>query len=57
MTLTPPIATLIFVAASLAGYNFRRAWQKDAPRWQLWMYGVTAAVGLIILGVIPMANG
>ncbi len=57
MTLTPLIATLIFVAASLSGYNYRRTWQREGPRWQLWMYGLIAAIGLLILGVVPMAEG
>lgn len=57
MTLTPAIATLIFVIASLAGYNYRRTWVREGPRWQLWLYGVVAATGLVILGVVPMANG
>ena len=56
MTLSPLIATLIFVTASLAGYNYRRVWQREGPRWQLWLYGLVAAAGLVMLGTVPMAE-
>lgn len=56
MTLTPLIATSVFVIACLAGYNFRRTWASEGPRWQLWLYGTVAGIGLIILGTVPMVG-
>nr|WP_106609311.1 hypothetical protein [Shimia abyssi] len=57
LTLTPLIATTIFVAACLMGYQYRRVWKSEGPRWQLWIYGVLAASGLLVLGFIPLATG
>lgn len=53
-TLTPLWATLIFVAACLSGYRYRHVWKAEGPRWQLWLFGVLAALGLGILGFVPM---
>lgn len=55
--LTPVTATLIFTAACLAGYAYRRTWKNEGPRWKLWAYGVIAAFGLLTLSFVPMANG
>ncbi|SFR12591.1 hypothetical protein [Poseidonocella sedimentorum] len=54
LTLTPLIATLLFVLACLAGHRYRRVWKAEGPRWQLWLYGVVAAVCLMILGFVPL---
>ncbi|MCA0918741.1 hypothetical protein LCM32_00070 [Pseudooceanicola nanhaiensis] len=53
-TITPAIATIIFVIACLAGYSYRRVWKTEGPRWQLWLYGVIAAAGLLSLAFFPM---
>ena len=53
--LTPALATVLFVAVCLAGVRYRRAWKTEAARWQLWLYGGIAAVGLLILGFVPLA--
>ena len=55
LTLTPPIATAIFVAAVVAGYGYRRVWKAEGPAWKLWIYGVIAGGCLLILGFVPMA--
>ncbi|MCV6592772.1 MAG: hypothetical protein OIF48_07465 [Silicimonas sp.] len=55
LTLTPALATAIFVAACLAGVQYRRVWKAEGPRWQLWLYGALAALGLTILGFVPLA--
>lgn len=54
VTLSPLIATVIFVAACLAGHHYRRVWKAEGPRWQLWVFGLLAAAGLAILGFVPM---
>lgn len=56
ITLTPLIATVIFVLACLFGYQYRRVWKAEGPRWQLWLYGALAAAGLLILGFVPLAT-
>ena len=53
-TLTPAIATVIFVLACLSGYQYRRVWKNEGPKWQLWVYGLLAAGGLLILGFKPL---
>ncbi|MEE2944840.1 hypothetical protein [Cognatishimia activa] len=54
--LTPLFATILFVAACLAGYKYRRVWKAEGPRWQLWVFGLFAGVVLLFLGLVPMAE-
>ncbi|MCI5097224.1 MAG: hypothetical protein MRY77_12990 [Rhodobacteraceae bacterium] len=55
--LTPATATVIFVAAVFCGYQYRRVWKAEGPRWQLWLFGAAAAAGLLVLGFLPMKAG
>jgi hypothetical protein len=55
-TLTPFVATSLFVVACLSGYQYRRVWKSEGPRWQLWLFGIVAAVLLLLLGLVPMAE-
>ncbi|MEM7438334.1 MAG: hypothetical protein AAF393_01955 [Pseudomonadota bacterium] len=55
--LKPLAATLIFVVAILAGYSYRRVWKNEGPRWQLWVFGVVAAVCLLTVGFTPVKTG
>ncbi|MEO0484755.1 MAG: hypothetical protein AAF092_02450 [Pseudomonadota bacterium] len=57
MTLSPLVATMIFVTACLAGMRYRSVWKAEGPRWQLWVYGVTAAVCLLTVGFLPVEAG
>jgi hypothetical protein len=54
LTLSPLIATVIFVLACLSGIQYRRVWKAEGPRWQLWLFGVLAALGLLIVGFVPL---
>lgn len=54
--LTPTSATIIFTLGCLAGYRYRAVWKAEGPRWQLWLFGVVAAVALLTLGFVPMAE-
>lgn len=53
-TLTPTIATIIFVLSCFAGYQYRRIWKAEGPAWQLWIFGSLAAAGLAVLGFVPL---
>ena len=55
MTLTPLVATLIFLVACLAGYRYRRVWKAEGPAWQLWASGLIAGGALLVLAFVPMA--
>ncbi|MEM7520563.1 MAG: hypothetical protein AAF307_05945 [Pseudomonadota bacterium] len=55
LLLTPTLATSIFVLSCLAGYQYRRVWKNEGPTWQLWLFGVVAAVGLATLAFTPLA--
>ena len=55
LTLTPSVATVIFVAACLCGYQYRRVWKAEGPTWQLWLFGSLAAAGLMVLGFVPLS--
>lgn len=58
LTLTPGFATVIFVAACLCGMRYRTVWKAEGPRWQLWLFGAGAGIGLMVLGFIPLTiNG
>ncbi|MEM8580596.1 MAG: hypothetical protein AAGA38_05515 [Pseudomonadota bacterium] len=53
-SLSPLTATLIFVAAVMAGYSYRRVWKASGPHWQLWFFGLVAATCLLVVGFIPV---
>ncbi|MBU2963622.1 hypothetical protein KO516_22895 [Citreicella sp. C3M06] len=55
LALTPFSATTLFIAACIAGMQYRRAWKAEGPRWQLWLYGLIAAGALLTLGFLPMS--
>ena len=57
LTLSPMLATAIFVAAILAGHRYRKVWKTDGPRWQLWVFGMLAATGLVVLAFVPLDLG
>ncbi|MEO1795509.1 MAG: hypothetical protein AAFR53_00645 [Pseudomonadota bacterium] len=56
IALTPPLATAIFVAACLSGMRYRSVWKAEGPRWQLWMYGLGAALCLGTVAFVPLAT-
>ena len=51
-TLSPMLATGIFVVSCLCGHRYRKVWKADGPNWQLWMFGGLAAMGLLVLGFV-----
>ncbi|MGB0697525.1 MAG: hypothetical protein ACPGOY_17870 [Rhodospirillaceae bacterium] len=55
-SLTPEVATVMFAAACFCGFQYRRVWKADGPRWKLWVYGSLAAAGLLTLGFVPLAG-
>lgn len=54
LVLSPMLATVIFSIACLCGHRYRKVWKADGPHWQLWMFGVLAALGLLVLGFVPL---
>lgn len=56
LTLSSPVATVIFVLACICGYQYRRVWRAEGPRYLLWAYGVLAAAGLLVLGFVPLST-
>ncbi|MEG3660915.1 hypothetical protein [Celeribacter halophilus] len=56
LSLTPVTATILFVIACLAGYRYRSVWKAEGPRAQLWIYGLIAAVILLVLGFVPVTR-
>ena len=54
VTLTPFTATGIFILSCLCGHWYRRVWKAEGPLWQLWLFGLLAALGLITLGFVPL---
>ncbi len=54
IVLTPPIATLILVVTCLAGFQYRRVWKAEGPRYQYWVFGILAATGILVLGFVPL---
>ncbi|GGG63170.1 hypothetical protein GCM10011415_06950 [Salipiger pallidus] len=57
LSLTPLFATILFVLSCLSGYQYRRVWKQEGPRWQLWLFGAFAAAGLAVLGFVPLDAG
>ncbi|MCR9067704.1 MAG: hypothetical protein NXH79_02565 [Rhodobacteraceae bacterium] len=54
ITLSPLAATAIFVVAVIAGYQYRRIWKAEGPRWQLWIAGLVAAICLLTVAFLPV---
>ncbi|MEO0679121.1 MAG: hypothetical protein AAF192_01755 [Pseudomonadota bacterium] len=54
LTLSPALATTIFVVACWGGYQYRRVWRASGPRWQLWAFGLLAAAALLTVGFVPL---
>ena len=54
ITLSPLAATAIFVVAVIAGYQYRRIWKAEGPRWQLWIAGLIAAICLLTVAFLPV---
>ncbi|WP_083097002.1 hypothetical protein [Pseudophaeobacter leonis] len=54
LTLTPLTATVLIFLAVLAGNRYRRVWKTEGPRWQLWLFGLLAALALLTLAFVPM---
>lgn len=52
--LSPGWATAIFFASCLCGYQYRRVWKAEGPRYQYWLFGGLAAAGLMVLGFVPL---
>lgn len=54
--LTPYSAALIFFVVVVCGHGYRKTWKADppAPRSRLWLYGVPAAIGLLVLAFLPL---
>ena len=57
LSLSPLMATALFVLAALAGINYRRIWKAAGPRWQLWLFGSIAAACLLTVGFVPVGAG
>lgn len=55
LTPSPAAATVLFVAAVLAGHRYRKVWKAEGPVWQLWLYGLVAAGCLLTVGFVPLA--
>ncbi|MBO9478518.1 hypothetical protein J7382_13300 [Shimia sp. R11_0] len=57
VTLSPALATVLFVLACLAGHRYRRVWKEEGPRWQLWVSGLLAAGCLLAVALFPVVPG
>lgn len=56
LALSSPVATVIFVLACIFGYQYRRVWKAEGPRYLLWIYGALTAAGLLVLGFVPLVG-
>ena len=52
--LSPLLAVIILIIACFSGFEYRRAWVREGPIWKYWVYGSLAALGLLILGFVPL---
>jgi len=57
LILSPFSATILIVTAVLAGTRYRRVWKEEGPRWQLWFFGLIAAICLLLLAFVPLDAG
>ena len=49
MTLPPITATGKIILSCLCGHRYRRVWKAEGPQWQLWLFGLLAALGMTTL--------
>ncbi|MEL6641160.1 MAG: hypothetical protein AAFP98_07585 [Pseudomonadota bacterium] len=54
LMLSPAVATILFCLTCLAGYQYRRVWKAEGPLYQYWLFGGVAALGLLVLGFVPL---
>ncbi|MEM1380722.1 MAG: hypothetical protein AAGH41_08865 [Pseudomonadota bacterium] len=54
--LTPPLATTLFIIGVMSGYQYRRNWVAEGPRWKAWTYGVAAALSFGCVALIPLTS-
>ncbi len=54
LTLTPELATIVFVLACIGGYQYRRTWKSDGPSWHLWAFGLFTASAFLTLAFVPI---
>lgn len=52
--LPAPVAVTLFVIAVIAGYRYRRTWKAEGALWQLWLFGLIAALCLLSLAFLPI---
>ncbi|MEM8916066.1 MAG: hypothetical protein AAGC83_09525 [Pseudomonadota bacterium] len=57
LTLSPLMATGIFMLACWSGYQYRRVWKMHGAHWKLWTYGLLAAGCLLTVGFVPLSVG
>ena len=55
LSLSPALATVLFIVAVVAGIRYRNVWKNEGPRWQLWVLGAVAAVCLLTVAFVPVA--
>ncbi|MEM1147805.1 MAG: hypothetical protein AAGA72_00905 [Pseudomonadota bacterium] len=55
MSLSPLIASALFVAAILSGYQYRKVWKREGPTWQAWLFGILAGGLLLIVALVPLS--
>lgn len=56
LSLSPALATVVFVAGVVAGYNYRRNWKEEGPAWKTWVYGLVAALAFMTVAFIPLSG-
>ena len=54
MSLTPMMATALFIAAVIAGYQYRKVWKTEGPAWKAWLYGSVAGGLLLVVALTPL---
>ena len=56
-TMNNGLALFIFFIACISGVQFKRLWKNNGPVWQLWFFGTSSAIGLLLVGLMPIHGG
>ncbi|MEM7194226.1 MAG: hypothetical protein AAF402_04695 [Pseudomonadota bacterium] len=54
MTISPQLGVLLVFLTAASGHLYRKTWKNNGSRLFLWVYGLIAAISILVLGFVPL---